>query len=174
MPSASIWKRNIACRHSWVVRRPERAETRRLVQWFDEKFYDEVSRPILFEKVYRRLMQCGGPDSDMIRLAKESLLYHVEYLTELLTTRHWLAGETISLADISAAAHLSALDFLGDVAWNQADGIREWYALVKSRPSFRSLLLDKVRGFHPPLLLCRSGFLGAWPSNGGFAPYFML
>jgi glutathione S-transferase len=128
----------------------QRAEVRRLVQWFDEKFYDEVSRPILFEKVYRRLMQCGGPDTDLIRLAKESLGYHVEYLSELLTSRTWLAGEHFSLADIAAASHLSALDFLGDISWNQAQGIKEWYALVKSRPSFRSLLLDKVRGFFPP------------------------
>jgi glutathione S-transferase len=128
----------------------ERMETRRLVQWFDEKFYDEVSRPILFEKVYRRLMQCGGPDTDLIRVAKESLLYHVEYMQELLAERTWLAGEAFSLADIAAASHLSALDFLGDISWTQAQGIKEWYALVKSRPGFRSLMLDRVRGFHPP------------------------
>jgi glutathione S-transferase len=128
----------------------QRAETRRLVQWFDEKFYDEVSRPILFEKVYRRLMQCGAPDTELIRVAKENLNYHVEYMAELLASRSWLAGENFSLADISAAAHLSALDFLGDISWNQANSIKEWYALVKSRPGFRSLLLDRVRGFHPP------------------------
>lgn len=127
-----------------------RAETRRLLQWFDEKFYDEVSRPILFEKVYRRLMQCGSPDTELIREAKENLMYHVEYMAELLASRTWLGGETYSLADISAAAHLSALDFLGDISWSQAHRIKEWYALVKSRPGFRSLLLDRVRGFHPP------------------------
>ncbi|MBY0356267.1 MAG: glutathione S-transferase family protein [Rickettsiales bacterium] len=128
----------------------ERSEIRRLVQWFDEKFYDEVSRPILFEKVYRRLMQCGSPDTDLIRVAKESLLYHYEYMVELLAERTWLAGEFFTLADIAAASHISALDFLGDISWNQAQGIKEWYALVKSRSSFRSLLLDRVRGFHPP------------------------
>lgn len=128
----------------------ERAEIRRLCQWFDEKFYDEVSRPILFEKVYRRLMQCGGPDTDLIRVAKESLLYHVDYIAELLSQRSWLAGESFTLADITAASHLSSLDFLGDISWNQAQGIKEWYALIKSRPCFRSLLHDKVRGFFPP------------------------
>ncbi len=128
----------------------ERAEIRRITGWFDVKFYHEVCQPILYEKVFRRLMQCGQPDSEAIRDGQRNILYHLDYIGHLKAERHWLAGEAFTLADIAAASHLSVLDYLGDVPWHHNPTAREWYALVKSRPAFRPLLADRVRGFKPP------------------------
>lgn len=128
----------------------ERAEVRRLVDWFDVKFEREVAQYILFEKVYKRLMGYGEPSSEAIRAGKKNLAFHMDYITHLLTGRNWIGGEYLTLADITAAAHLSCLDYMGDVAWEQYESVKEWYALLKSRPAFRDLLEDRVKGFVPP------------------------
>ncbi len=129
----------------------ERAEVRRLITWFDVKFYHEVSQPVLFEKFYRRLLQYGVPDSETLRHAALNIKYHLEYIAELTENHRWLAGEYISLADFAAAAHISALDYLGNVPWEQApERTRNWYAIMKSRPAFRPLLADRMPGFTPP------------------------
>ena len=128
----------------------ERAEVRRLVEWFDVKFEREVSQLVLFEKVFKRLLGYGEPSSESIRAGKRNIAYHLDYIAHLLNNRNWLAGEYLTLADISAAAHLSCLDYLGDVSWEQHPSVKEWYALIKCRPAFRELLDDRVQGFKPP------------------------
>lgn len=128
----------------------ERAEIRRLVGWFDNKFNFEVSQNILFEKIFKRVLHLGCPDSEAIREGKVNILHHLDYIGYLLEKRRWLAGEMFTLADITAAAHLSALDYLGDVPWEHNRAAKEWYALAKSRPSFRSILFERITGFKPP------------------------
>jgi len=128
----------------------ERAEVRRLVDWFDRKFDAEVTQLTVFEKVFKRLMGYGEPSSEAIRMGKKNLSGHLAYMDYLLTSRNWLAGEYLTLADISAAAHISCMDYLGDVDWDEKERVREWYALIKSRPSFRELLDDRVKGITPP------------------------
>lgn len=128
----------------------ERAEVRRLVDWFGSKFEREVSTNVLFEKVFKRLMGYGEPNSEAIRVGKRNLVHHLRYLGYLLEKRQWLAGDYLTLADIAAAAHLSSLDYLGDVEWEAHERVKEWYALIKSRPSFRSVLEDRVKGVRPP------------------------
>lgn len=128
----------------------ERAEVRRLVEWFDSKFEREVSQLILFEKVFKRVMGYGEPSSDAIRAGKKNIAYHLDYIAHLLMSRNWLGGEYLTLADISAAAHLSCLDYLGDVNWETHPSVKEWYALIKCRPAFRELLEDRVPGVKPP------------------------
>jgi glutathione S-transferase len=127
-----------------------RAEARRLVDWFHRKFHDEVTAYLVDEKVYRRYGPGGGsPNIEAIRAGHENLRYHLTYICHLAETRPWLAGEALSFADLAAAAHLSALDYLGEVPWEDYDGAKNWYALLKSRPSFRPLLADRVAGFIP-------------------------
>lgn len=75
---------------------------------------------------------------------------HLAYIDWLYQERKWLAGDFFSMADIAAAAHLSVLDYLGDVPWAEAEGAREWYAKMKSRPSFRPILMDRIVGLNPP------------------------
>ncbi len=60
--------------------------------------------------------------------------------------RSWLAGEELSIADLSAAAHLSVIDYLGDIPWTDFPVAKLWYQRIKSRPSFRPLLGDTLRG----------------------------
>lgn len=128
----------------------ERVEVRRLVAWFDGKFDAEVTRNLNGQKYIKRLAGRGHPDATALRTGYAQLRDHLHYLGWLAETRKWLAGSSISLADLSAAAHLSVLDFAGDVDWTVSPAAREWYARMKSRPSFRPLLADRVPGMSPP------------------------
>jgi glutathione S-transferase len=128
----------------------ERAEVRRLVAWFDQKFYVEVTRNLLHEKQMKRVLGQGNPDAGAIRAGYANLKPHLDYIGWLAETRAWLAGSALSLADLAAAAHLSALDYIGDVDWAMSDAAKDWYARIKSRPSFRPLLADRVSGLAPP------------------------
>jgi glutathione S-transferase len=131
----------------------ERVEVRRLASWYNDKFYAEVSGPLVIERAFKRHMtaeQGGGPpDSDALRAARHNIRYHLDYLGWLVRTRDWLAGEQLTLADLAAAAHLSAADYLGEVPWNEEEAAKHWYARVKSRPAFRSILADKLAGLPP-------------------------
>jgi len=129
---------------------PGRAETRRLVAWFDLKMGREVSDPLVYEKVLRRFLADGQPDSATIRVAHQNLRQHMAYIGHLAEHRKWLGGEDFGLADIAAAAHLSCLDYLGDVPWDDFPLVKDWYARLKSRPSFRPLLADHIPGLPPP------------------------
>ena len=121
----------------------ERAEVRRLVGWFDGKFECEVTRNLVGEKVMSRLTRRGHPDSAAIRAGHASIRTHLEYISWLM------AGDRLTLADISAAAHLSCVDYLGDVPWDAYEEAKTWYARVKSRPSLRAILADTIPGLPP-------------------------
>ncbi|MBG1232939.1 glutathione S-transferase family protein [Aestuariivirga litoralis] len=127
-----------------------RAEARRIVAWFDVKFYTEVTEPLLTEKVVKRFMPgSAAPDMARVRLALQNLKPHLDYLALLAEERSWLAGDELSLADLAAAAHLSAIDYLGDINWRENQVARSWYERIKSRPAFRVLLSDTVAAMPP-------------------------
>ena len=128
----------------------ERAEIRRLTAWFDQKFYKEVSSYLLQEKFLKRFTDAGAPEPAAIRAGLRNLGYHLNYIGYLVERRNWLAGDTFSLADITAAAHLSCIDYLGDIPWDANAAAKEWYARIKSRPSFRKILGEHVPGMPPP------------------------
>lgn len=127
-----------------------RAEVRRLVAWFDIKFDRDVTANLVGEKIQKRLLGRGQPDSNAIRAGHANIHPHLDYIAWLMDRRSWLAGETFSLADIAAAAHLSCLDYIGDVPWEDHAGARDWYARVKSRKTFRPILADHIPGVPPP------------------------
>lgn len=129
----------------------ERNETRRLVGWFDVKFRREVTDLLWGEKLLRRMKRNGTPSSEALRAGAANIRGHLAYIGYLYEDRRWLAGDELSLADLTAAAHLSVLDYLGDVPWEASAGARDWYAKVKSRPSFRPLLMDRLTGLKPPV-----------------------
>jgi glutathione S-transferase len=133
---------------------PERAEVRRLVAWFDVKFHNEVTGYLLAEKVVRRFLarEAGGgpPEMARVRSALSLIRGHLDYVGMLAETRNWLGGERLSSADLAAAAHLSVIDYLGDVPWHENAAAKHWYQRIKSRPSFRPLLADQIRGMPPP------------------------
>ena len=128
----------------------ERAEIRRLLAWFDVKFVREVSDLVWHEKLIKRIRERTTPDSAAVRTGLANLHAHLDYIAYLFDRRNWLAGEFLSLADIAAAAQLSVLDYLGDVPWEQHPEAKLWYARIKSRPSFRPLLQDRLFGLKPP------------------------
>jgi len=133
--------------------RGARIEVRRLTSWFNDKFFEEVSGPLVTERVYKRYMPTAGgggaPDTETLRAAKSNIKYHLAYIGWLIRKRDWLAGDNLTYADLSAAAHLSVADYLGDVPWDEDETAKSWYARVKSRPSFRGLLAESLPGLAP-------------------------
>ncbi len=128
----------------------ERAEARRLIGWFDHKMQTEVTDMLVGEKALKRMCGYGEPDSAIIRAGCANIRGHLDYIGWLTERRNWLAGEMLTLADLAAGAHLSVIDYLGDVPWDAFPLAKEWYARLKSRPSFRSILGDHIPGFPPP------------------------
>jgi glutathione S-transferase len=130
-----------------------RVEVRRLASWFNDKFFAEVSGPLTMERFYKRRIPIdqggGSPDTDVIRAVRINIRYHLAYIGWLVRTRDWLAGDRLTYADLAAAGHLSAVDYLGDVPWNEDEAAKNWYARVKSRPSFRPLLAETMAGIPP-------------------------
>ena len=127
----------------------ERAEVRRLIQWFDRKFDNEVNGFLLHEKMEKRLLRLGAPDLSALRRGRDALRAHLDYMDGLLQAREWLAGRRLSLADFAAAAHLSVVDYFGDVPWREFAAVRTWYMKLKSRPCFRPILADRWPGLAP-------------------------
>jgi len=127
-----------------------RVEVRRLASWFNDKFFAEVSGPLVSERVYKRHMRIeqggGPPEPEIIRAALANIRYHLAYIGWLARARNWLAGEHLSYADLAASAHLSAVDYFGDVPWHEDESAKNWYARIKSRPSFRPLLAETLPG----------------------------
>jgi glutathione S-transferase len=127
-----------------------RYEVRRMVAWFDDKFHHEVTSKLLYERVNKKITKQGYPDSTNVKAGAKAVKYHLDYMAWLLDQRRWLAGDAMTLADFAAAAHFSSLDYISDVDWTRQPNVREWYAKIKSRPAFRSILADQVPGFPPP------------------------
>ncbi len=128
----------------------QRAETRRLIAWFDQKFNAEVTDNLVGEKMMKRFLKMGEPHGPSIRAGHANIHYHLDYIGFLTERHRWLAGDQFTLADITAAAHISAIDYIGDVPWEGHKAAKDWYSRVKARPSFKPLLEDVIPGFSPP------------------------
>lgn len=127
----------------------EKAEVRRLVEWFDIKFYNEVYKYIVTEKIIKRFHFKQAPNTKILKAGLNNLKFHLEYIDYLADRNNYLAGKELSLADLTAAAHLSIIDYLGDISWNEYKNAKIWYAKIKSRPSFKDILKDTIRGIQP-------------------------
>jgi glutathione S-transferase len=127
----------------------QRAEIRRLVALFDENFYADVTAPLLSERMKKRILR-QPPDSGALRNAMKMAHGHLDYLDWLIDNRPWVAGSTMSLADLAAAAQISVADYLGGIDWSGHEQARGWYAVFKSRPSFRPLLTERMDVIKPP------------------------
>jgi glutathione S-transferase len=130
-----------------------RVEVRRLLDWFNGKMFAEVTDYLVMERVFKRLMPShlggGAPDVAVMRAGRNNIRYHLAYVGFLMRGRNWLAGDRLSYADLAAAAQFSCADYLGDVPWQENEQAKQWYARIKSRPSFRPLLLDRITGMPP-------------------------
>jgi glutathione S-transferase len=131
----------------------QRAEIRRLTEWFLVKMEADITRPLVRERIFKLHMPPtlggGAPDSKVLRVARSNIRQHLKYISWLAGTRTYLAGDRLSYADLAAAAGLSELDYLGEITWSEAPPARDWYQRIKSRPSFRPLLADRVRSVTP-------------------------
>lgn len=127
----------------------QRAETRRLINWFDRKFNKEVTDNLVGEKLMKSILNMGEPHGPSVRAGRANIHYHLDYIGFLTERRQWLAGDVFSLADIAAASHLSALDYIGDVPWEQHEAAHSWYQKIAQRPSFQTFKDERVPGFEP-------------------------
>jgi glutathione S-transferase len=127
-----------------------RAETRRLVSWFDHQFYQDVTAPLLHERMIKRIVHRAAPDARVLREAMKAAIGHLDYVDYLLDHRTWIGGATMGLADLAAAAQISVTDYLGGIDWKGHEQTARWYRGFKSRPSFRPLLSERMEGIAPP------------------------
>jgi len=127
----------------------ERAEVRRIMEWFDTKFYNEVYKYIITEKIVKRFQLKQAPNSKVLKAGLNNLKFHMEYVDYLADKNSYIAGKKLSLADLTVAAHLSVIDYLGDISWSEYKNAKLWYAKIKSRPSFKDILKDNIRGIMP-------------------------
>lgn len=127
-----------------------RAETRRLIAWFTQKFESDVIAFIVRERIDKRLMRRGQPDYDLLRAGLEALDWHMDYFSWLIDQRNWFAGDRFTAADIAAAGYLSCVDYVDAIAWEKFPSVKEWYARMKSRPAMRPILRDRMEGTPPP------------------------
>ena len=127
-----------------------RAETRRLVSWFDHQFYHEVTAPLLHERMIKRVVHRAAPDAKVLREAMKAAIGQLDYIDFLLDHRTWIGGATMGLADLAAAAQISVADYLGGIDWKGHEQAARWYRGFKSRPSFRPLLSERMEGITPP------------------------
>ena len=147
--SWNIWKKSILIRPFIRERLQTGQKSGGWVAWFDIKFNHEVTQKLVGEKIANSLLRRGAPDSRAIHAGRKNIHLHLEYIGWLSQRRDWLAGENFSAADVAAAAHLSSLDYIGDVPWHDHQAARDWYARIKSRPSFRDILRDKITSLPP-------------------------
>lgn len=128
-----------------------RAEARRIADWFSFSFVLDVYDPIITEKITKRFAKNidKTPNPAITRAAMSKFSIHLDYLSWLIDRRNWLAGKDFSIADIYAAAFLSVLDYLGFVPWEKYEAVKNWYARIKSRPSFRNILQDHLSQIPP-------------------------
>ena len=136
----------------------DRAEARRLVTWFDQKFYAEVTAPLLSERMYRRAILRQAPDGGVVRAAGRAADMHMDFMDFLLERRSWLGGAVFGLPDVAAAAQLSVADYLGGINWEGHEPTRMWYSAIKSRPTFRPRLGDRMEGLPAPAHYDKLGF----------------
>jgi glutathione S-transferase len=123
---------------------------RKVSIWFNEKFYLECTKYFLHEKLVKPLNSGEQPNTNVLSLARYNLGIHLEYLTHLLEYTSYLAGDKFSIADISAAMQISSLDFLGEIQWSKIPRIKDWYSIIKSKPSFRKFLKERIVGIQTP------------------------
>jgi glutathione S-transferase len=131
----------------------ERAEALRWLDWTMGVLGERATRKIVTEKANPRFtgaLTRSTPDMNVIRSGREALREMLPMLGKVVEERGNLAGRVCTIADLALAAHLSALDYFGEVPWDANSAVREWYTRMKSRPSFRSLLADRVPG-QPPV-----------------------
>jgi len=152
MRAQSVGGGSVGVKTIFPGNRVDRAEVRRLTDWFLHKMDSEVTSHLLHEKVYSGYLsgENAAPNTDALRVARENLRYHMSYITHLMGERTWLAGTELSFADLIAASQLSVADYLGEVPWEEYEDAKLWYARIKSRPSFRALLADRIPGVAPP------------------------
>ncbi len=127
-----------------------RAEIRRCVALFDQQFFGDVTAPLLHERMTKRLVYRQPPDAKMLREAMKLANSHLDYIDYLIDHRAWIAGSTMSMADLAAAAQISVADYLHGIDWAGHKQTKAWYAMFKSRPSFRPLLSERMEGITPP------------------------
>ncbi len=127
----------------------ERLESRRLCNWVSRKLDKEVMKNILDERVFKGLKENNQPSTVALNAGRKNLKNHMSYFNWLLNRRSFLSGDKFNVADISLAAALSSLDYLNEVDWNNFEKVKNWYAVIKSRPTFRDILEESIFNISP-------------------------
>ena len=108
-----------------------------------------MSKNILYEKIYKRFEENKNPDSIVLRKSIKNIKFHLNYFNILIGQDDWLVGDKITYADIYFSANMSVLDYIDELNFQGFNEVKELYYKVKSRPSFKKILIDRIVGLNP-------------------------
>ena len=124
-------------------------EIRRLLFWFETSFKNEVIIPLLKEKVFKRFEKNSMPNSHTIRSARANLKYHMQYFNYLIKDNDFFIDDKLSYVDLFYGASLTVLDYINELNFYDLEKLKNLYSAIKSRPSFKKILIDRVVGVNP-------------------------
>jgi glutathione S-transferase len=124
-----------------------RAQSRRIANCFNSSFFHLISKTVLMQRIIG--FNNNPSNASVIHQIRDDVRYFIDYIAYLLKKNKWLSGNEISIADFVAASHFSVLDYFGDIPWEHNEYTKQWYAVIKSRPSFKPILQDRIAGFSP-------------------------
>lgn len=131
-------------------------DCRDALRWLDYLtglFPERITKRIVFERASPRYTGAlrSSPDMNVVRKGREELVKAMGEFGAVIEPKGNLAGKHCSVADLALAANLSALDYFGEIKWDDFPPMHEWYMRIKSRPAFHSLLTDNVPGQRPSM-----------------------
>ena len=124
-------------------------EIRRLLFWFETNFKNEIILPLLKEKVFKRFEKNSVPSSHVIRTARSNLKYHMQYFNYLIKDHDFFVDDNLSYVDLFYGASLTVLDYIDELNFFEFEKLKNLYSIVKSRPSFKKILADRIIGVNP-------------------------
>ena len=124
-------------------------EIRRLLFWFETNFKNEIIIPLLKEKVFKRFEKNSVPNSHFIRTARSNLKYHMQYFNYLIKDHDFFVDDNLSYVDLFYGASLTVLDYIYELNFFEFEKLKNLYSIIKSRPSFKKILADRIIGVNP-------------------------
>jgi glutathione S-transferase len=112
----------------------------------DWYFFQGVGNTIGFERVVKPALRGMAPDEAVIDAAMPEAVTVFNEIARLLGENPYLAGQTLSLADIMLAPQIDF--FVGIPEWEiltgQHDNLRRWIARMSERPSMQATTWPRV------------------------------
>lgn len=115
----------------------------------DRQFFEYTERLPLRKYFYRKMGRTGFPKEE-VDAALERLNQTLARMEASLAGSAWIAGDDLSLADISVMPTVVRMEDLGLAAmWDDKPRVTDWYRRIQARPSFATTYMAGSRRLGP-------------------------